>query len=64
MINIRVRAFHMDHLPRCEHGRVLCKACGFDPFEGTPSHQPGTDLPEADGGEGSGFIVHQGRASK
>jgi hypothetical protein len=29
-----------------------------------PSHQPGTDLPEADGGEGSGFIVHQGRASK
>jgi hypothetical protein len=40
MINIRVRAFHLDRLPRCEHGRVLCKACGFDPFEGTPNDQP------------------------
>ena len=33
MIQVRIRAFHMDSLPRCEHRRVLCSACGIDPFD-------------------------------
>lgn len=55
MINIRVRAFHMDRLPRCEHGRVLCTSCGLDPFD-TPkprSHH----LPHADCAEMAGAGV-------
>jgi hypothetical protein len=52
MINIRVRAFHMDRLPRCEHGRVLCKTCGFDPFENTPSHD--SNNPQHFGADGGG----------
>lgn len=34
MVEIRIRAFRLDEMPKCEHGRALCTACGFDPFTG------------------------------
>jgi hypothetical protein len=38
MIQVRVRAFNLADMPRCEHRRVSCVQCGLDPFEAPPSN--------------------------
>lgn len=45
MIRVRISAFHLDRLPKCKHGRVLCRACGLDPFE-----QSHSELSDRQGG--------------
>jgi hypothetical protein len=46
MIQVCVRAFHLDTMPRCTHNRVTCTACGLDPFaHPAPQHSQGDNAP-------------------
>lgn len=45
-MTVRVGVFHLDRLPRCEHNRVICWACGLDPFDAKPAHHPLGNLPD------------------
>lgn len=55
MIAVGVRVFHLDQLPRCSHGRVLCTACGLDPFDAHPRQQAPEQVADR---AGVGFIPH------
>jgi hypothetical protein len=60
MIQVRVRAFHLDTMPRCTHNRVTCTACGLDPFAHPAPHRQHGDEPDHGDSEGFSASFHTG----